>query len=152
MILRRHMCVEVGVVREGACQMADGASALFCERSSSRWEGSWRAAPLRFAFDEDVRVPHHLSFVFCRRRGYACVIIFLSLIWQSTGATASRSRLAFHVPALPPPPLIRGSCSMSLPVTFTFHSHVMFGEGMPAIISSSSHVTFDEGVPATPNM
>jgi len=62
MMLRRYMCIGVGVVGERACRMADGASALFCERSSSRWEGSWREAPLRFAFDEDVRVPHHLYF------------------------------------------------------------------------------------------
>jgi len=149
MMLRRHMCVGVWVVGESACRIADGASALFCERSSSRWEGSWREAPLRFTFDEDVRVPHHLYFVFCMRRGYACVIIFLSLIWQSTAATASRSHLVFHVPASPPLPLIRGSCLMSLPVTFTFRSHVVFGE---SIISSSSYVTFDEGVLATPNM
>ena len=149
-MLRRYMCVGVGVVGESACRMADGASALFCERSSSRWEGSWREAPLRFAFDEDVRVPHHLHFrVLHATRICVCYHLSLTHIWQSTAATASRSHLAFHVPASPPPPLIRGSCSMSLPVAFTFRSHVVFGE---AIISSSSYVTFDEGVLATPNM
>jgi len=152
-MLQRQMCVGVGVVGEGACRMANGAGALFCERSFSGWEGSWRAAPLRFAFDKDVRVPHHLSFVFCMRRGCACV---LSPFSRSSGsrlhaATASRSRLAFDVPASPPP-LIHVSCLMSLPATFTFRLHVAFGEGMPAITSSHSHVTFDEGVPATSNM
>jgi len=124
----RHVCVGVGVVGEAAYRMADGAGALFCERSSSGWEGSWRETPLRFAFDEDMQVPHHFSFALCMQRGYACVTIFLALIWQSPAATASRSRLAFHVPASPPPPLIRGSYSMSLPVTFTFRLHVAFGE------------------------
>jgi len=149
-MLQRQVCVGVGVVGESACRMANGARALFCERSFS---GSWRAAPLRFAFDKDVRVPHHLSFVICMRRGCACVLSPFSCSSGSRlrAATASRSRLTFDVPASPPP-LIRVSCSMSLPATFTFRSHVAFGEGMPAITSSRLHVTFDEGVPATPNM
>jgi len=90
-------------------------------RTMTLKQGLARGQPLQFAFDEDMQVPPHLSFVFHMRRGCGCRhrLSFASCVrwgWASI-TTTTRPPIAFE-------------CAST---TTTSRSHAAFDKGLPIL-------------------